>query len=56
MRTLCLPAFLLIVAALYGCDKQPTDGVSKSEQVESQMEMAGAVLRKESPRESAGGE
>lgn len=56
MRTLYLPAIFLTVAALSGCDKQPADDVQQSVQMESQMEMAGKLLRNESPRERKGGE
>ncbi|MGR6737314.1 hypothetical protein [Pseudomonas chlororaphis] len=55
MRILYLPAIFLTVAALAGCDKQPADGTSQA-QLDSQMEMAGKLLRNESPRERKGGE
>lgn len=55
MRTLYLPAIFLTAAALSGCDKQPVDDAQRA-QLDSQMEMAGKLLRNESPRERKGGE
>ena len=54
MRTLCL-AICLTPAVLSGCEKRPTDEVRQA-QLESQTEMAGKLLRNESPQERKGSE